>query len=218
MTASIFYLGFIVGAYPTMYLAQRYPIERVASGTVILWGLCLLLTVVCRNYQDIYAERFFLGALESGISPMFMLIVGSFYKKDEQAMRMGIWYSCTGYVSCVSPLINYGFGSIKNDASTWRYMYYFAGSMTIVWGFTLYFVLLPDPVRAKGFGERERYILVARLRTNNSGVRNTHFKGSQAVELAMDPKFWMMFSIALLSMIANVSGRLAVNPVRWVEV
>ncbi|KAG8163035.1 hypothetical protein KVR01_007513 [Diaporthe batatas] len=203
MTASIFYLGFIVGAYPTMYLAQRYPIERVASGTVILWGLCLVLTVICRNYQDIYAERFFLGALESGISPMFMLIVGSFYKKNEQAMRMGIWYSCTGYVSCISPLINYGFGSIKNNASTWRYMYYFAGGMTIVWGFTLYFVLLPDPVRAKGFEERERYIMVARLRTNNSGVRNTHFKGSQAVELATDPKFWLMFSIAFQAPIST---------------
>lgn len=123
MTASIFYLGFIVGAYPNMYLAQRYPIERVASGTVILWGLCLLLTVTCKNYQGIYAERFFLGALESGISPMFMLIIGSFYKKIEQAMRMGVRYSCTGCVSCISPLINYGFGSIKNDASTWRYIH-----------------------------------------------------------------------------------------------
>lgn len=89
--------------------------------------------------------------------------------------------------------------------------------MTIVWGFTLYFVLLPDPMRAKGFEERERYIMVARLRTNNSGVRNTHFKGSQAVELATDPKFWVIFLIALLSMIANVSGGSS-DPVRPVGV
>lgn len=34
-------------------------------------------------------SRFCLGLLESGISPMFMLIVGGFYKKNEQAMRMG---------------------------------------------------------------------------------------------------------------------------------
>ncbi|KAL1955029.1 hypothetical protein VTO42DRAFT_320 [Malbranchea cinnamomea] len=31
MTSSIFYLGFIAGAYPTMVLAQRFTIERVAS-------------------------------------------------------------------------------------------------------------------------------------------------------------------------------------------
>lgn len=64
-----------------MVLAQKFPIERVASATVILWGLCLILTTVCRDYRDIYAQRFFLGVLESGISPMFMLIVGSWYKK-----------------------------------------------------------------------------------------------------------------------------------------
>ena len=77
MTASIFYLGFIVGVYPSMMLAQRYPIERVASIIVTLWGLCLILTTVCRNHQEIFAQRFFLGVLESGISPLFMVIVVS---------------------------------------------------------------------------------------------------------------------------------------------
>jgi MFS family permease len=72
-----------------MLLAQRFPVERVASGTVVIWGLCLLLTTQCTNYQGLYAQRFFLGFLESGISPMFMVIVGSWYRKNEQALRMG---------------------------------------------------------------------------------------------------------------------------------
>lgn len=76
-TAAIFYLGFVLGIYPTMLLAQRFPVERVASATVTLWGICLILTTVCTNYKGIYAQRFFLGALESGINPMFMLIVVS---------------------------------------------------------------------------------------------------------------------------------------------
>ncbi|KAK4149221.1 major facilitator superfamily domain-containing protein [Chaetomidium leptoderma] len=201
--ASIFYLGFIIGAYPCMVLAQRYPVERVASATVTLWGLTLILTTVCHNYQGVYAQRFFLGVLESGISPMFMLIVGSWYQKQEQAMRMGIWYCCTGYVSIVSPLINYGFGLIGGGVSSWRYMYYFGGGLTMVWGLVLLYVLPPDPIRARGFTERERYILVARLRTNNSGVRNTHYKMDQVVELASDLRFWLLFSVSLLSMIAN---------------
>ncbi|KAK4210091.1 major facilitator superfamily domain-containing protein [Rhypophila decipiens] len=201
-SASIFYLGYIIGAYPAMVLAQRYPVERVAMGLVSLWGLCLILTVVCRTYQELYAQRFFLGLLEAGVSPMFMLIVGSWYEKKEQAVRMGIWYCCTGYVSVVSPLINYGFGSMSGE-STWKYMYYFGGAITIVWGIALLWILPGDPISAKGFDERERYILVARLRSNNSGVRNTHFKVEQVVELLLDVKFWLLFSIAFLSMIAN---------------
>ncbi|KAL2129716.1 hypothetical protein VTI74DRAFT_7415 [Chaetomium olivicolor] len=203
MTASIFYLGFIIGAYPAMVLAQRFPVERVASCIVTLWGLTLILTTVCNDYRGIYAQRFFLGFLESGVSPMFMLIVGMWYKKPEQAMRMGVWYSWTGYVSCVSPLINYGFGLIGGGVSSWRYMYYFAGGLTMLWGLALFVVLPPDPIRAKGFDERERYILVSRLRTNNSGVRNTHYKIEQVTELLLDIKFWLVFAFAVLSMIAN---------------
>lgn len=114
-----------------------------------------------------------------------------------------IWYSCTGYVSIFSPVLNYGFGRAKSSIANWKLMYLFAGAITIVWGIALWWVLPPDPVRAKGFNERQRYISVARLRSNNSGVRNTHFKGSQVLELLRDEKFWLMFSIAFLSMIAN---------------
>jgi MFS family permease len=116
---------------------------------------------------------------------------------------MGIWYCCTGYVSIISPLINYGFGLIGGGVSSWRYMYYFGGALTMAWGIVLLWVLPPDPIRARGFTERERYVLVARLRTNNSGVRNTHYKMDQVRELAVDIKFWLLFSVSFPSMIAN---------------
>lgn len=109
----------------------------------------------------------------------------------------------TGYVSIFSPLVNYGLGHIKGALSPWTYMYFVAGGLTIIWGVLLLFVLPPDPIRAKGFSERQRYIAVARLRSNNSGVRNTHFKKEQVFELLTDIKFWLMFLTAFLSMIAN---------------
>lgn len=76
MSAAIFYLGFIVGAYPAIVLAQRYPIERVIFGIVLLWGICMACTAGCFNYQSLYAQRFILGMLESGVSPAWMLVVG----------------------------------------------------------------------------------------------------------------------------------------------
>lgn len=114
-----------------------------------------------------------------------------------------IWYSCTGYVSIFSPLINYGLGHIKGSLSPWKYMYLVAGAITIAWGIILVFLLPSDPVSARGFNERQRYIAVARLRVNNSGVRNTHYKKGQVFELLGDLKFWLIFLTALLSMIAN---------------
>lgn len=135
---------------------------------------------------------------------MFMLIVGGWYKKREQALRMGAWYSATGYVSMVSPLINYGLGHINGGAlNPWQYMYLVAGSITVLWSLVILFFMPPDPIRARGFSDRERYIAVARMKENNSGVRNKHFKIAQVWESLYDVKFWLIFSIAFLMMIAN---------------
>lgn len=119
-------------------------------------------------------------------------------------LLFSIWYSCTGYVSIFSPVLNYGFGRITGGSlPSWKYMYLFAGSITTLWGAVIWFVLPPDPIRTTIFDARQRYIAVARLRSNNSGVRNMHLKKNQIVELLLDVKFWLMFSIAFLMMIAN---------------
>lgn len=64
-------------------------------------------------------------------------------------------------------------------------------------------VLPAEPIKARGLTERERYMAVARLRSNNAGIRNTHFKLPQLKELLVDRNFWMCFWSALLIMICN---------------
>ncbi|KAK2670513.1 hypothetical protein RAB80_012935 [Fusarium oxysporum f. sp. vasinfectum] len=45
--------------------------------------------------------------------------------------------------------------------------------------------------------EQEKYIAVSRLRANNSGVRNTQFKGAQVLETYMDIKSWLLVLISI---------------------
>jgi len=47
-----------------------------ASDTDNHQGICLMSTAGCTSYQGLYVQRFFLGALESGVSPGWMLVVG----------------------------------------------------------------------------------------------------------------------------------------------
>ena len=76
-------------------MAQRFPIERVAAGIVFIWGIVMMATAGCSSFHGLYAQRFFLGMIESGVSPMFMLVVAGFYRKHEQALRMGMWYAAS---------------------------------------------------------------------------------------------------------------------------
>lgn len=102
-----------------------------------------------------------------------------------------------------APLINYGFGSIHSTVSPWKIMYFFPGAVTILWGISVWFLLPADAITANGFSPRERYIAVARLRSNNAGVRNSHIKMAQIRELAVDFKFWLCCTMAFLMFIVN---------------
>ena len=58
----------------------------------------------------------------------------------------------------------------------------------------------------RGLTDRERYIAVARMRINNAGVRNTHFKREQVFEVLVDIRFWIVFAMAFFIMVANGPG------------
>jgi hypothetical protein len=49
--------------------------NRVAAVIVAVWGACLMCTAAVQNWQGLYAQRFFLGFLESGISVRELLVV-----------------------------------------------------------------------------------------------------------------------------------------------
>lgn len=68
-------------------------------------------------------QRVFLGVLESSISPGFVLITSQWYKKSEQAARLGVWYSATGIFSAFSGIVNYGLGSADGSFAPWKRMY-----------------------------------------------------------------------------------------------
>lgn len=77
----------------------------------------------------------FLGFLEATVSPVFVHITALWYKPQEQATRLGLWYSATGMFNMFSGAINYGLGS-TGDAHAWKYM--------CVWHTSIYYRILTD--------------------------------------------------------------------------
>lgn len=59
---------------------------------------------------------------------------------------------------------------------------YLWGSFTIVAGIVFYFVVPNNQSEAYFLTPRQQYVAVERLRVDQSGIENTHFKWSQALE------------------------------------
>jgi len=196
----IFFFGHIVGMYPCSLLAQRYRPKRVCSALSILWAIIVLTTPACKSYSGILANRFFLGVVESGVSPIFMLVVGLWYTHEEHSLRSSLWYSFSGGSLLISPLINYGLAHIEGGRlKSWQWMFIVAGLITLAWGVALIWVFPDTPQEAKGWSPEDKRVLLERIRRDNSGTENRQFKPSQVWEALTDYQFWGLALIGLLS-------------------
>ncbi|CAE6435609.1 hypothetical protein ACGC1H_004646 [Rhizoctonia solani] len=200
-----FYWGFLAASYPMSLLLQKFPVGKILSLMVILWGVVVMLTVVVTSYPGIIVQRVFLGVIESAVSPGFVIVSSMWYKRSEQPMRIGIWYSATGLFSIFSGAVNYGIGKSAQNAplATWKYMYIFAGSWTIAWGFLLLFLLPDNPMSARLFSLEERQLAVRRLRDNMTGVESKKFKRSQFIEAITDIKIWIFMLMGAALYVTN---------------
>lgn len=195
----IFYIGYLVGTYPMVYLSQHFPTSRVISLAIFFWGIVVMATAGCTNYAGIMVNRFVLGVLESAVAPTFTVLVTFWWTREEQALRTGLWYCCVGVATMISPLINYGLGQIHGALVSWKPMFLILGAVTTAWAVVLFFCLPNNPFTTKGLTESERRIAIHRLQENQAGTISHHFDKYQFFEAFRDSKTYSCTLIVLLT-------------------
>ncbi|KXT05015.1 hypothetical protein AC578_10337 [Pseudocercospora eumusae] len=199
--SSIFYFGFLAWALPTNLLLQRLPVGKYLGFNIFLWGFFLMLQAAAKNFASLAALRAFAGAAEACSDPAFMLVTAMWYTRRQQPIRMGLWYTANGFGIALGGLLGFGIGNIKGSLPSWKYEFIIIGALCCVWGIVM-FIFLPDsPVTAKGLSQREKRIAVERMRNDQTGVENKHFKWYQVREAFLDPKLYLFF---LLGMVCNI--------------
>lgn len=216
---SVFYFGMLAGLYPMTFALQRFNIGRILGAIVILWGAICMLTAAVTSWRGLYAQRFFLGFVESIIPTGFMCIVSSYYTQSEQSIRQSWWYSSNGSFVLIGGGLNYGFAQITSGAlHPWQYIYLLAGALTFLFG-CFCFVIPNSPVSAWFLTAEERFIAVERLRYGQTGVRCAKFKVSQVKEAVTDIKVWlialMMASTYTMNGAVSGFGPLIVSTFGW---
>ncbi|OAL56311.1 MFS general substrate transporter [Pyrenochaeta sp. DS3sAY3a] len=205
---SLFYFGMLAGLYPMTFALQRFNLGRILGGVVLVWALVCMLTAAVTTYHGLYAQRFFLGFVESIIPTGFMCIISGYYTQDEQALRQSWWFSSTGLFTIIGSALNYGFAQITSGSlKRWQYIYLLAGCLTFLFGIWCFFI--PNsPVSAWFLTPTERIVAVERLRKGQTGVRCQKIKVSQLREAFLDIKLWLVFILMASAYTVNgaVSG------------
>ena len=216
---SLFYFGMLAGLYPMTFALQRFNMGKILGIVVCFWALVCMLTAAVTDWRGLYAQRFFLGFVESIIPTGFMCIVSGFYTQQEQSLRQSWWFSSTGLFTIIGGGLNYGFGQITGSSlKRWQYIYLLAGALTFLFGI-MCFAIPSSPVNAWFLKKEERVVATERLRYGQTGVRCTKFKWSQIKESFLDPKVWlvtlMMASAYTINGAVSGFGPLIVSTFGW---
>lgn len=190
--------------FPTTYLLRRLPIGKYTTANIILWGIVLTCHAASRSYASLMVVRFFLGAFEATITPAFVLFTSIWYRKNEQAQRMGYWLSCNGIALLIMGPIAYGLSGVKNAAlPAWEILFLMLGLLTIVTGAVALGTMPDNQTNSRFLMLPEKKIAVDRLRGNHQGIGDRVWKWAQFREALRDGRTWLYVLFSLLMNIPN---------------
>jgi MFS family permease len=202
---SAFYLGWL-GASPLHgYMLQRFNISRYVGVVILLWATCLGLHAAAYNYAGLVACRIFLGILEGGLTPAFILVTGRFYTRKEQVIRTSWWFSANATAQILGGGIAYGLLSQPaGPLQTWRTMFIILGAITAFYAFPVFFFMPCGPEEhCRFFSKRERLVAIERVRENKTGLHDKTFKWDQLREALCDPRLYLFFCGVAAANVAN---------------
>ncbi|KAJ8116818.1 hypothetical protein OPT61_g1855 [Boeremia exigua] len=176
---------------------------------ITCWGISVAGGLAgSRSYTGLLASRFFLGAFEAAVIPLFSIITIAFYRRSEQPFRVACWYSCYGLSTLLSAPIVYGFGRI-HSSTLYRYqiVYLFFGLFTIVIGIITYWWAHDSPGEARFLSPEDRLKAVDRLKANQQGIVSHKFNWKHVWEAWAEPKYWLyMIMVIAVNAGASVSS------------
>ncbi|KAJ7153330.1 MFS general substrate transporter [Mycena filopes] len=203
---TIFYLSYLAFEFPQNLALQRFPVAKWMSINIFIWAVALSTHAACKNFRGLLAVRLVLGMCEGSITAGFMLVSSMFYTRKEQTVRVGYWFLMNGTAQIISGFISFGTLHIHTSRfEPWQWLFIITGILTLITSVSFWFFFPDSPTNAWFLTPQERAIAVMRLKENQTGVENKHFKKEQMIEALLDPKTWLF---ALFSALDNVPNSL----------
>jgi MFS family permease len=172
------------------------------------------LNCTVKNFGGLVALRVLLGCFESAVAPAYvcLCLIGLFADPHTSLIlitsmwykpRVGLWYVGTGTGTMIGALASFGLQHYHSSAfHSWQIMFLVFGLITIAVGI-LVIVFLPNNPMTSRLSRDEKIWAIERLRENQTGIENKHFKPHQALECFRDSQTWLLGLITVCSNVPN---------------
>ncbi|KAJ7611732.1 MFS general substrate transporter [Roridomyces roridus] len=201
---TIFYLSYLAFEFPQNLCLQRFPVAKWMSVNIFVWAVALACHAACTNFGGLFAVRFVLGMCEGSITAGFLLVTAMFYTRTEQTLRVGYWFLMNGTAQIIAGFISFGCLHIKTETfEPWQWLMIITAILTLIMAVLFWFFFPDSPTTCWFLTPEERITAVLRIKVNQTGVENKHFKKEQLIEALVDPKTWLFAFFAAVTNVTN---------------
>ena len=125
---SIFYVPLVLSGPPMNMLTKKFGAKFVLPIAMMIFGSMAMISAGTKNFGGIVTTRWFLGMAESGFYPGVIFYLTTFYKRNELAGRLSIFYAASEVAGAFTGLIAFGVFQIKSALHGWQYLFLIEGT------------------------------------------------------------------------------------------
>ncbi|KAM0435990.1 hypothetical protein ACHAPT_002882 [Fusarium lateritium] len=203
---SVFYIPYCALTVPANMLTRKLSARWTLPCYLLFWGSTVILSPACKNFGGLAALRILLGMAEAGFGVGGVFYLTQWYKRDELAKRIALFYGSQTFSGAFSGLIAFGLFQIKGSLHGWQYLYLVEGALTIMIGI-ISLIFLPHPPHKESsfLTEREREICRLRSLRDASQAVGSKFQMRDFFAPLRDWKLWAWAFIAFCFGVTNAS-------------
>jgi len=187
----VFYATYIASELPSNLVLKKVSPKIWLPLLTAVWGVLTMCLGFVRNFASFVTVRALLGVAEGGLLPGMVLYLSHFYRRQELALRIGIFYTAASLSGAFGGLLARGLNAIgpAGGLEGWRYIFIIEGIITVLVG-VCSALFLPNSIESARFlspTEKEQ----ARLRLGASSAKHEHFAWSEIKRGVFNVQVWL---------------------------
>ncbi|KAJ3019658.1 UNVERIFIED_CONTAM: hypothetical protein HDU68_010573 [Siphonaria sp. JEL0065] len=203
---SAFFIGYILFEVPSNIMLKITTPRIWIARIMVTWGICATCMAFVQNFAGLVALRVLLGICEAGFYPGVLYYLSYWYRPQELAWRVGIFFSAASVAGAFGGVFAYYLVQVNAGfIAGWRAIFLFEGIPSILNAGLVYFFLPNYPQDAGFLTEFERKYAVERLAKEGIDSTETHYDRKQLFAALTDPKV-VMFSFIYLGILTPTYG------------
>ncbi|KAF2809022.1 MFS general substrate transporter [Mytilinidion resinicola] len=199
----VFFITYVVFEIPSNLILSKTKPSIYLPVIMTLWGAVTCCMSLAHSYHTLLSLRLIVGVLEAGFAPGILLILSSWYKKDEQSKRFAVYISVAvlsgAFDGILAGAITGGLDGVRG-LEGWRWLFItpqiVEGAATAFWAICSHFILLDFPANTARLTPREREFAISRLAADEVTSRtedNPRLTSLQALAMSLSNwRTWLL--------------------------